>query len=377
MKKSPSGSFFYERLNHLGNVQVVVSDKRISVCDEYLEVAYFKADVLAAMDYYPFGMMMPDRQWYAGSDSSISRFGFQGEEKDDEIKGPGNSVSFRYRIHDSRLGRFLSIDPLSNKFPANSPYAFSENRVIDCKELEGAETVSIHGDVRLSALITVSGVAGIMFDAQGMALFATGGFGGGFILSLSGGGGVSYSNVKTLEELSGPGYATGVGAWFIEVSADAVGDDFGNVQGATITFGPGWGGGAYTERTSTIQSGKVYWSDLANMINKQLPSNAQIDAKGAFNLFKTEALNKLASEIETLDSDIADVKSGIEALEARAKMEESNPNGNYWSNIEVADKFRQQANGEKVKLAELETQKKTLEGIKENVDKMELEEKPK
>ena len=33
------------------------------------------------------------------------------------------------------------MDPLSSKYPYNSPYAFSENRVIDSKELEGAEKV--------------------------------------------------------------------------------------------------------------------------------------------------------------------------------------------------------------------------------------------
>ena len=68
------------------------------------------------------------------------RYGFQGQEKDDEISGSGNAISFEYRVHDPRLGRFLSVDPLSGSFPWNSPYSFSENRVIDRIELEGAET---------------------------------------------------------------------------------------------------------------------------------------------------------------------------------------------------------------------------------------------
>ena len=45
-------------------------------------------------------------------------------------------------MHDARIGRFLSIDPLAAKYPWNSPYAFSENRVIDMVELEGLETAS-------------------------------------------------------------------------------------------------------------------------------------------------------------------------------------------------------------------------------------------
>ncbi len=67
------------------------------------------------------------------------RFGFQGQEKDDEIKGNGNSLNYKFRIHDPRIGRFLSIDPLEKDYPWNSPYAFSENRVIDGVELEGLE----------------------------------------------------------------------------------------------------------------------------------------------------------------------------------------------------------------------------------------------
>ncbi|WP_170265190.1 DUF6973 domain-containing protein, partial [Salibacter halophilus] len=71
-------------------------------------------------------------------------YGFQGQEKDDEIKGSGNSIAFKYRIHDPRLGRFFSVDPLAKDYPHNSPYAFSENRVIDGVELEGAERLSVH-----------------------------------------------------------------------------------------------------------------------------------------------------------------------------------------------------------------------------------------
>lgn len=40
------------------------------------------------------------------------------------------------------IGRFFNIDPLSEKFTYNSPYAFAENRVIDGRELEGLEWVS-------------------------------------------------------------------------------------------------------------------------------------------------------------------------------------------------------------------------------------------
>ncbi|RMG55868.1 MAG: hypothetical protein D6722_27260 [Bacteroidetes bacterium] len=86
-------------------------------------------------------MLMPGRNGSAGG----YRYGFQGQETDDEIYGSENAVSFKYRVHDARIGRFLSVDPLEAKYPWNSPYAFSENRVIDGVELEGLERKGIHG----------------------------------------------------------------------------------------------------------------------------------------------------------------------------------------------------------------------------------------
>jgi RHS repeat-associated protein len=73
--------------------------------------------------------------------SKSYRYGFQGQEKDDEVKGEGNSVNYKYRMHDPRIGRFFAVDPLTNEYPHNSPYAFSENVVINAIELEGLEKV--------------------------------------------------------------------------------------------------------------------------------------------------------------------------------------------------------------------------------------------
>jgi len=80
-------------------------------------------------------MLLPNRH----GNSSDYRYGFQGQELDNEIKGEGNSVNYKYRMHDPRVGRFFAVDPLTKDYPWNSPYAFSENRVIDGIELEGLE----------------------------------------------------------------------------------------------------------------------------------------------------------------------------------------------------------------------------------------------
>lgn len=49
---------------------------------------------------------------------------------------------FKWRNYMPDIGRFFNIDPLAEKFPYNSTYAFAENRVVDGRELEGLEWVS-------------------------------------------------------------------------------------------------------------------------------------------------------------------------------------------------------------------------------------------
>ena len=69
------------------------------------------------------------------------RYFFNGQEGDNEVFGEVALHAFEYRMHDTRLGRFWSVDPLAAKYPWNSTYAFAENRVVDGRELEGLEVV--------------------------------------------------------------------------------------------------------------------------------------------------------------------------------------------------------------------------------------------
>tara|TARA_B100000780_G_scaffold221813_1_gene160878 strand:+ start:1785 stop:2210 length:426 start_codon:yes stop_codon:yes gene_type:complete len=48
-------------------------------------------------------------------------------------------------MHDPAIGRFITIDPLAEDYNYQSPYNFSENRVIDAVEIEGLEAFFIHG----------------------------------------------------------------------------------------------------------------------------------------------------------------------------------------------------------------------------------------
>lgn len=58
------------------------------------------------------------------------RYGFNGMERDDEVKGAGNSLDFGARMYDSRLGRWLSLDPLAHEREWLTPYNFVQNNPI-------------------------------------------------------------------------------------------------------------------------------------------------------------------------------------------------------------------------------------------------------
>jgi RHS repeat-associated protein len=133
-----AGEKDYELTNHLGNVLATLSDKKEGI-DENLDgvVDYYLPDLTTAQCYYAFGSLMPGRNYSAGEKGY--RFGFNGKEKDDEVKGEGNQQDYGMRIYDGRLGRFLSEDPLTKSYPSWSPYPFAMNRPIDGIDLDGCE----------------------------------------------------------------------------------------------------------------------------------------------------------------------------------------------------------------------------------------------
>jgi hypothetical protein len=105
------GRKHYELSNHLGNVLSTISDAKLAVDEgDDGNTDYFEAVVKTQQDYYPFGMLMPERQYTNLSDDY--RFGFNGMEKDNEVKGQGKSYTTEFRQLDPRLGgRWWSIDP--------------------------------------------------------------------------------------------------------------------------------------------------------------------------------------------------------------------------------------------------------------------------
>ncbi len=138
------GSRTYELSNHLDNVVGTLSDKKIG-SDSSGVVNYYIAEVLSQNDYYPSGMIQSGRKFDVGS----YKYGFNGKENDNEVKGEGNQQDYGMRIYDPRLGKFLSVDPLTNDYPWYTPYQFAGNKPIESIDLDGAEESYINQQSRL------------------------------------------------------------------------------------------------------------------------------------------------------------------------------------------------------------------------------------
>ncbi|GAL86398.1 Rhs family-like protein [Sporocytophaga myxococcoides] len=106
----------YELTDHLGNVRSVVGELR----DVNNQV-----EVISATDYYPFGMIAKTYN------SNNYRYGFSGKEKDDEVKGGGNSYDYGARMYDPRVIRWQSLDPRIYLFDYQSGYISMSNNPIN------------------------------------------------------------------------------------------------------------------------------------------------------------------------------------------------------------------------------------------------------
>jgi RHS repeat-associated protein len=95
------------------------------------------ADIVSATDYSPFGAPLAGRTF----SSNGYRFGFNSKEVDNETYGDGNAYDFGARIYDSRLGRWLSVDPLEKKYPGISTYNFCINNPIIFKDTDGKDFI--------------------------------------------------------------------------------------------------------------------------------------------------------------------------------------------------------------------------------------------
>lgn len=103
-------------------------------------------------DYYPFGSIMNGRSYTSGLNV---KYKFTCKERDEETKYD----YFGARFYESRLGRWLSIDPLADKYPGWSSFCYVQNNplgLVDINGLYGVE-ISERGDVYITSLSAFQG----------------------------------------------------------------------------------------------------------------------------------------------------------------------------------------------------------------------------
>ena len=121
------GVRYYELNDHLGNELVTVEDRKVEVVSPSNSslISYYKPFVVGAQQYAPFGMRLPSRIVGAGS----YWYGFNGQEKDNELEGEWNLYGAQYWEYDPRAVVRWNTDP---KPEANtSPYlVFRANPIL-------------------------------------------------------------------------------------------------------------------------------------------------------------------------------------------------------------------------------------------------------
>ncbi|RZS92323.1 RHS repeat domain-containing protein [Aquimarina brevivitae] len=107
-------TFVYELTDHLGNVRAVIARNDNTA-------------LLAAADYYPGGMAMPNRNVVGDY-----RYNYQGQELDEET----GKVAFELRLYDPRINRWMAPDP-AKQYP--SPYMSMGNNWVNQVDPDGAK----------------------------------------------------------------------------------------------------------------------------------------------------------------------------------------------------------------------------------------------
>ena len=111
-ESGPVYMFFLK--DHLGSVRAVVSETGV---------------VQQINHYYPYGDLFPN----TSNDSSGNRYKYTGKEAGDETDLFDCSARF---LH-TRFGRFTTIDPLAEKYPGISPYAYCNGNPVNFVDPDG------------------------------------------------------------------------------------------------------------------------------------------------------------------------------------------------------------------------------------------------
>jgi RHS repeat-associated protein len=124
--------------------------------------------------YTTFGSPMPSLKF----SNTNYRYGFNGKENDPET----GTQDYGMRIYDSRIAKFLSVDPKSRQFPFYTPYQFAGNKAIRYTDLDGQEEF----DQMLEVIVNTGNSALDLYHAHQAEVDATLTMVGGLFTTIAG-----------------------------------------------------------------------------------------------------------------------------------------------------------------------------------------------
>ena len=138
------GEVNYFLTDHLGSVRVIVDGN---------------GEVLERNDYYPFGAR------HARSDYpqlAANRFKYNG--KEEQVTGNLEWLDYGMRMGDLALGRWFTMDPLSENYLSQSPYHFSGNNPVINVDANGMDYWSTSDPNLIAAFLFGLRMGETMFD---------------------------------------------------------------------------------------------------------------------------------------------------------------------------------------------------------------------
>ena len=290
--------------------------------------------------------------------NGLYRYGFNGKENDNEVKGEGNQQDYGMRMYDGRLGRFLSVDPITKDYPELTPYQFASNTPIQAIDLDGLEALVVTGGLNFFGLFVGYDIgAGFAISPTGIAFYAGQTFKGGLGLEIGGGVNASFFPTMTdLNDLDG----LSVGGSIAGAALGKLG--FGAVKssgkwGATMSYGFGVGAHASADFGLTIKLNIVTWDKIAETIIEGTEEGKAI-AK-AFGINKSN-LNSAVQIVKDFYK-----KTSFELIDKRISDLQNKINDNT-SAIRAGEEYLKdyQSSGKFYKILNFFTMNKVQDGLK-------------
>lgn len=110
--------------DHLGNNRISFEDKNGNGYIDYNEIS-------DEYTYYPFGLM------HTAENNNLYKYKYQGIEKENDLNL--GWYNYKYRSYSPEIGKFLSVDPLADKYDFLSNYAYTDNNPMNLVDVDGRE----------------------------------------------------------------------------------------------------------------------------------------------------------------------------------------------------------------------------------------------